>query len=118
MVEPYRTGRPLGKNCTFWDVNLAPAHKHHADRVIRGAELRLHRPAVPAESDRGATVASWALDVLGDALANVYGSAEPLENILDEEKATDPIGHAVRHLMNDLANLQKAYTAARSEILQ
>jgi hypothetical protein len=30
MVEPYRTGRPLGKNCTFWDVDLAPAHKQHA----------------------------------------------------------------------------------------
>jgi hypothetical protein len=65
---------------------------------------------------RRATNASW-IAVLGDRLADLYGSAELLEDLLDHEKAADPIGHAVRHLMNDLANLQKTYTAARSEIL-
>jgi hypothetical protein len=54
--------------------------------------------------------------VLGDRLADLYGSAELLEDLLDHEKTTDPIHHSVRHLMNDLANLQKTYTAARSEI--
>jgi hypothetical protein len=29
MVEPYRTGRPLGKNCTFGDVE--DAGKLHPD---------------------------------------------------------------------------------------
>jgi hypothetical protein len=40
-----------------------------------------------------------------------------LDNILDQEKATDPIHHAVRHLISDLSGLQKAYATARSEIL-
>jgi hypothetical protein len=45
MVEPYRTGRPLGKNCTFWDVE--DAGKLHPDAygtgmASEGLERHLH----------------------------------------------------------------------------
>src|SRR6266567_4149516 len=76
MVEPYRTGRPLSKNCTFWDVEdvgkLHPGaygqgmaseglerHLHETDRRVAVAEEQILRQLSSSTWRRAATTPLW-----------------------------------------------------------
>jgi hypothetical protein len=76
MVEPYRTGRPLGKNCTFWDVEDAgklhpdaysqgmaseglERHLHETDRRVAVGEEQILRQLSSSTWRRAATTPLW-----------------------------------------------------------